>query len=254
MRPSKSEILGLAEAICLEAGKRLRKAFKGACELDAVLAHDVKAKADRETEAFIRQKILKARKSDSILGEEQGEETKKGKGLWVIDPIDGTINFSRRDPYFATTLAWQYDGETQVGVIYAPMTDELYYATKGGGAYKNGKRLHVSANTNLKTAMVHVGCGKGKEILPQWRRLEKIVKEIHSVRFKCCATLDLCALAEGNCEGYFDMGLYPWDFLAGKLIVEEAGGAVEISPGAEEGTFDCLAGTKSFVSAFKNQI
>lgn len=247
-------ILQTALRACHRAGEHLRSVTAEPRVVEAVLSHDIKARADRETEAVIRRELSQDRPQDAILGEEEGGEASRNGGLWIVDPIDGTINFVHRDPYFATTVAWARDGEVQAGVIHCPMDGTTYYALKGGGAYCDGRPIRVSETRDLSRAMLHVGCGKGESLVSNWRRLDPLVAAVHSVRFKCCATLDLCALAAGRCEGYCDMGLYLWDFAAGRLILEEAGGLCEAVPRpGEPGTFDVLAGVPGIFQELKKR-
>ena len=238
--PDTKAILEIAREACRRGGEKLKEAFGDLTLVKERLPHDIKSYADTASEEAIRKFLAAARPGDHILGEEEGGELSKEGGSWVVDPLDGTINFSHAIPYFAVTAAFYWQGSPLAGVIHDPLRGVDFWALKGEGAYRDGKRIKVSDTGELKDAMVFVGCGKSADFLEHWRSLEKIVSRIHSVRFNCCATLDLCALAEGRCDAYRDLGLYLWDFAAGALILEEAGGFFEARPGKIPGTYDCL--------------
>lgn len=238
--PDTKTILETAREACRRGGEKLKKAFGDLTLVKERLPHDIKSYADTASEEAIRKFLAAARPGDHILGEEEGGELSKEGGSWVVDPLDGTINFSHAIPYFAVTAAFYWQGSPLAGVIHDPLRGVDFWALKGEGAYRDGKRIKVSDTGELKDTMVFVGCGKSADFLEHWRSLEKIVSRIHSVRFNCCATLDLCALAEGRCDAYRDLGLYLWDFAAGALILEEAGGFFEARPGKIPGTYDCL--------------
>ncbi len=238
--PDTKTILETAREACRRGGEKLKEAFGDLTLVKERLPHDIKSYADTASEEAIRKFLAAARPGDHILGEEEGGELSKEGGSWVVDPLDGTINFSHAIPYFAVTAAFYWQGSPLAGVIHDPLRGVDFWALKGEGAYRDGKRIKVSDTGELKDAMVFVGCGKSADFLEHWRSLEKIVSRIHSVRFNCCATLDLCALAEGRCDAYRDLGLYLWDFAAGALILEEAGGFFEARPGKIPGTYDCL--------------
>ena len=238
--PDTKTILETSREACRRGGEKLKEAFGDLTLVKERLPHDIKSYADTASEEAIRKFLAAARPGDHILGEEEGGELSKEGGSWVVDPLDGTINFSHAIPYFAVTAAFYWQGSPLAGVIHDPLRGVDFWALKGEGAYRDGKRIKVSDTGELKDAMVFVGCGKSADFLEHWRSLEKIVSRIHSVRFNCCATLDLCALAEGRCDAYRDLGLYLWDFAAGALILEEAGGFFEARPGKIPGTYDCL--------------
>ena len=239
IRPASQEILSVAIEACRLGGERLSALFGSEVRKD-ILPHDIKSQADIEREEAIRTFLAAKRPEDAVMGEEEGGVLETSGGCWVLDPLDGTINFSHGIKYFAVTAAWYWNGEPEVGVIFDPNSKITYSAAKGQGAWRDGKPMRVSNTKALEESMVFVGCGKGKDIVSHWRKLEPIVARIHSVRFKCCATLDLAALAMGQCDGYLDQGLYLWDFAAGALILKEAGGEFSVTEGEEKGTFDFL--------------
>ena len=245
-------VLETAKKACRLGGEKLREAFGDLTLVRERLPHDIKSFADTESERVIREFLAKERPEDHILGEEEGGELSVEGGSWVIDPLDGTINFSHAIPYFAVTAAYFWQGKPLLGVIHDPLRGTDFWALKGEGAYKDDKKISVSQTKELKDAMVFVGCGKSEDFLEHWRSLERIVSKIHSVRFNCCATLDLCALAEGRCDAYRDLGLYLWDFAAGALILEEAGGFFEAKPGKIAGTYDCLGANAALFNEMRN--
>ncbi|MBO7542624.1 inositol monophosphatase [bacterium] len=249
--PDTKAILETAREACRRGGEKLKAAFGDLTLVKERLPHDIKSFADTASEEAIRKFLSAACPDDHILGEEEGGELSNEGGSWVVDPLDGTINFSHAIPYFAVTAAYFWQGKPLAGVIHDPLRGTDCWALKGEGAFKDGKKISVSQTKELKDAMVFVGCGKSEDFLEHWRSLERIVSRIHSVRFNCCATLDLCALSEGRCDAYRDLGLYLWDFAAGALILEEAGGFFEAKPGKIKGTYDCLGANPALFDELK---
>lgn len=190
--------------------------------------YDVVTRADKQGEAFLLEQIQKFFPDHAVLGEESGAHAGTGDYLWVIDPLDGTNNFSQGLPVFTVSIGLQYKGEAVVGVVYAPYFDELYTAAKGGGAYLNGKSLRVSAKSALAESVLGTGFPYDKDVNPDnnAENLASILPSLRGIRRMGSAAYDLACVAAGFLDGYWELALHPWDICAGALLVEEAGGIV----------------------------
>jgi myo-inositol-1(or 4)-monophosphatase len=199
-------------------GKDFQVSYKGHGKNNLV------TEVDQKTEKFIVNAILKKYPDHCVLGEEGGTIGKAGSPFrWIIDPIDGTTNFTHCYPFFAVSIGLEIKGKMAVGVIFAPILKELYYANKDGGAYLNGKKIQVSKEKNLETSLLATGFTyKNRGInLPNF---EHFLYNTQGIRRCGAATLDLCNVAAGRLDGYWELGLKPWDIAAGTLILQEAGG------------------------------
>ena len=193
--------------------------------------------ADIEAEYAIAGVIKKAFPSHIILGEEAhqaGDAT--AEHLWIIDPIDGTNNFAHQIPHFAVSVAYYHAGVAQCGVIFNPIRDEWHSAARGQGAFHDGRQVHVDDATRLDEVIVGVGFYYDRGAMME-ATLEAIGelkrKQIHGIRRFGTASLDLCMVGLGRYGAYFEYQLSPWDFAAGRLFVEEAGGKVTDARGGE---------------------
>ncbi|MGF1718507.1 inositol monophosphatase [Vibrio kyushuensis] len=190
--------------------------------------HNWVTEADIAVENHIRDRIKASFPNDKILGEELGCDN-KSLPIWVIDPIDGTSNFTRGIPFWSIVLAWVDEEGTQIGVVYDPVTDELFYAEKDLGAWKNGERIQCSKTEEPKHAVLGIGHAwhsafSYHDIIDGLRSNEADYRRFGS------AALSLAHTACGRIDGYYERFLNSWDFLAGALLVQEAGGkAVEAS-------------------------
>ena len=189
---------------------------------------DMVTDVDRETEAFIISRIREAFPDHGIFGEESGVQTGSSPFRWVIDPIDGTVSFIHDTHYWCVSIALQKDGETIAGAIYAPKFDELFYAEKGKGAFLNGKPIHVSACTALRSAVVSTGfaCVRAKRRPDNMIYFPQVLRKVQSMRRCGSAALDLCHVAVGRYDGYWEMELNLYDVAAGAIIALEAGAVV----------------------------
>lgn len=182
--------------------------------------------ADREVEKAVIETISKTYPDHAFLGEEGGEQNQGSEFMWVIDPIDGTTNFVNGIPLFAISIALVKDSEHVVSVIYNPITDTLFTAEKGKGAYCNGRRFNVS-DQDAKTGMVTIGTSSDPNDKELVRRLFYHAKDyIKSVRYLGSTVIELGYLARGGTEGFVNVGTKKWDYTAGTLIVLEAGGMI----------------------------
>ena len=179
--------------------------------------------ADHDSEALIRRGLADAFPDDGLLGEE-GSRTESVSGRrWVVDPLDGTTNFLYGFPGWAVSIAL----EGELGVVYDPVREELFVAERGGGATLNGSPLRVRAHSDLSTALIATGFGYDAERRgKQGEVLRRVLPRIRDVRRAGAASLDLCWLAAGRLDGYFERGLGAWDWAAARIVAEEAGAAV----------------------------
>lgn len=190
-------------------------------------ATDVVTEMDTASERLIVGALLEARPGDAVLGEEGGAAAGSSRVRWVIDPIDGTVNYLYGLPPYAVSIAAEVDGQVAAGVVYDPVLDEMYAATRGGGATCNGVALHCSAETVLGQALVATGFGyAAARRARQAQLLCSVLPAVRDIRRQGSAALDLCSVARGRVDAYYERGLFPWDLAAGELIAREAGAKV----------------------------
>lgn len=191
---------------------------------------DVVTNADRASEALILNNIHSLfGNTHSILSEESGEESNGSDFCWVIDPLDGTTNYSSGLPIFCVSIGLQYKKETVMGVVYAPYLDELYTAIKGEGAWLNGMPIKVSANKELSKAVVSTGFPVDKDVNPDNNidNVARVLPLVRGMRRLGAAAWDICAVAAGYLDAYWEMNLHKWDVCAATLIAQEAGAVVK---------------------------
>lgn len=188
---------------------------------------DLVTDIDKECERTAASILLKAYRDHAILGEE-GQVTGNSDSdyKWIIDPIDGTTNFVKGIPHCAISIALQHQGRTQVGVVFDPITNEMFTACRGEGAALNGSRIRVNNKQGLDGAIICTAFPiRYRERMKDYIELfTKLIDQCADVRRTGCASLDLCYTACGRFDAYLEQGLKPWDFAAGELIVREAGG------------------------------
>jgi myo-inositol-1(or 4)-monophosphatase len=232
------EYLQAALKTVIEAGDFLKENFGKVQDIQAEekKANDLVSFVDRETEKMIRDRILKEFPDHQFLGEELGNNKKTGRFLWVIDPLDGTKNFLSGIDIFAISCALLYDGEPIVGVVYNPVKNELFYATRGGGAFKNGRKIEVNRNLPLERTLFATAFPFREKT--RFDFLNEVFKRLYfqfsDVRRLGSAALDLCYVAEGIFSVFYEYGLSIWDIAAGSLIVKEAGGVVRDFSGGSD--------------------
>ncbi|WP_337867827.1 inositol monophosphatase family protein [Meiothermus sp.] len=187
---------------------------------------DVVTQADHESEAAIRELIAMRHPDHVVLGEEQGQD-KEGAFRWIVDPLDGTVNYAHGFPFYAVSIGLEVHGEVVLGVVLDTARGELFTATKGGGAYLNGRPIRVSNRSTLVGSLLATGfpydVNKDTENLTYFQRA--LTKGL-MVRRPGAAALDLVYVAAGRLDGFWEVKLNPWDVAAGWLIVSEAGGQV----------------------------
>lgn len=197
--------------------------------------NDYVSDADRAAEKTVIDCILKHYPDHAILAEESGTQGESDT-VWIIDPLDGTTNYLHGFPVFAVSIGVQVKGRVEHGVVYDPMRQELFTASRGEGAQLDGRRIRVSGRKQLETALIGTGFpfrqGE-KELDPYLSMLGKVVRNTSGVRRPGAAALDLCYVAAGRLDAFWETGLAPWDMAAGGLIIREAGGIVSGLDGSE---------------------
>lgn len=188
--------------------------------------NDFVTQIDRSAEGEIVKIIRKAYPQHAILGEEGGASG-SNEVVWIIDPLDGTTNFLHGLPHFAVSIGIQVRGKLEHGVIYAPCTQDLYIATKGSGATLNNRKIRGSTAKELDSALIGTGVPIRADLLDAYMpMLKTIAGNSAGIRRAGSAALDLAYVAAGRLDGYFELGLKPWDMAAGIVLVQEAGGTV----------------------------
>ncbi len=187
---------------------------------------DVVTAADKAAEKVLINHIRDAYPDHSILSEESGAEEHSGEFRWVIDPLDGTTNFSQGLPLFSVSAGIEHRGTTVAGVVFAPYLNEMFHAVKGEGAFLNGKRITVSGKDRLDQSVVATGFPVDKLENPDNNidNVARVMPLVRGLRRLGSAAIDLCYVAAGFLDGYWELNLHEWDASAGLLIVDEAGG------------------------------
>ena len=207
--------------------------------------YDVKLALDVESQEKAEEVIRSAFPDHAILAEEEtgqvGSPVTDSPYRWIVDPIDGTVNFSHCLPFWCTSVAVQEGGRTVAGVVYAPQMNELYAAASDRPATMNDSPLHVSSTASMEESIVNTGIYRHDDDVPGFAILEAITRSIQRPRVMGCAALDICRVASGQAEGYFEAGIYTWDAAAGALIVEQAGGRAETLMERGDGRIAVLA-------------
>lgn len=224
-------ILNIAIRAARRAGEIIARAMDriDRVHISAKTEQDFVTNIDIAAEKAILETIEMAYPRHGILAEESGK--KKGQEFtWIIDPLDGTSNFIHRFPHFAVSIAVQSQGSKQVehGVVYDPVREELFTATRGTGAQLNGHRIRVSPQKNLNQALLATGLpfSQRHRLDAYFEALKNIFQSISDIRRSGSAAMDLAYVAAGRLDGYWEVGLKPWDIAAGALLVQEAGGLV----------------------------
>ncbi len=224
--PHPAELLQIAADLAREAGTMVHVGRAGGITSTATKssATDMVTEFDRASERLIADGLLRSRPHDAIVGEE-GTDTAGTSGVqWLVDPIDGTTNFLYGLPGYNVSIAARHDGVTLAGAVYLPFTDELFTATHGGGAQLDGVTIHCRAATTLADALVATGFSYVPERrIAQASRVAALIGSVRDIRRSGAAAADLCAVAAGRVDVYYEEWLGPWDLAAGELIAREAG-------------------------------
>jgi myo-inositol-1(or 4)-monophosphatase len=231
------------------AGKLLRKNFGGTLTVDEVTHHDIKLEIDKQAQQVITKVILADYPDHCILGEEGVTGNANADVRWVVDPLDGTVNYFYGIPHYAVSVAAQIrkrdarateeEWETVAGVVLAPEVDELFASEKGAPAVLHGRRIQVSDRADLSEAILAIGFFKSAETIN--RSLEDfkhLVGRVRKVRIMGAAALDVVYVACGRFDAYIEYGIKLWDIAAGQLILENAGGRAALKPHGDARSFD----------------
>jgi myo-inositol-1(or 4)-monophosphatase len=222
-----TDLLTLAEAVAREAGAALRDSFASLGSLEVSIkstATDLVSDADVATERLIRARLHESRPGDAILGEEGGEGEGTTGLRWVVDPLDGTVNFLFGIPQWAVSIACENSDGALAGVVYDAVRDEMWSARRDGPATLNGVALHGSERTELATALVSTGFGYDAAIRKvQAATVARLLPHVRDIRRFGSAALDLVWCAGGRYDAFYERGLNAWDLAAGGLVCERAG-------------------------------
>lgn len=218
----------VAAQAALRAGEIQRERYGGELSVEYKGTIDLVTEVDRACEEAILQ-ILRSRFPDhDVLAEESGSDRRGSRYVWFVDPLDGTTNYAHAYPFFASSIALARDGELIAAAVYAPMRDELFTAERGQGARLNGAPLRTSSESRLIASLLVTGFPYDVHEHPEERLalFNHLVPRAQGIRRSGSAALDLCYVAAGRLDGFWEERLNPWDVLAGALLVEEAGGRV----------------------------
>jgi myo-inositol-1(or 4)-monophosphatase len=226
-------------------------------DVDYKEASDYVTRVDRESEQIIIDTIHEVFHEHHFLAEESLHDTEGGGYLWIIDPLDGTTNFIHGYPQFSVSIALQHDKEMITGVIFDPLRNESFTTDRGKGAFLDNKQVTVSKNS-LQTSLITTGFPfRKKKFIDLYLRLfRNIFDRVSDIRRAGSAALDLAHLASGRCDGFFEIGLSPWDIAAGSLLIREAGGVITDFGGGEDflATGNIVAGSPDVHRALLKEV
>lgn len=220
-----------------EAAMAAGKLLMDRLRTDFAVAHkgatNLVTEVDLASEKLIVSRILEAFPGHTVLAEEKHSKAVRGSYRWIIDPIDGTTNYAHRYPVFAVSIGLEIDGELEWGIVYNPNLGEVFTARRGGGAYLNGERLHVSGISDLDKCLLTTGFPYDvRESRANLDHFASFMLCSQAVRRGGSAAMDFCYVAAGRFDGFWEVELHPWDSAAGFLMVREAGGMVTDFDGA----------------------
>ncbi len=222
--------LAAAEAAARKAGTFLRRSFHEQKLVDEVHEHDIKLRLDKDCQALITEELRHDFPDYAVLGEE-GRSAGDAEHEWVIDPIDGTVNYFYGIPIFCVSIALRVAGRLVLGCVYDPMQDECFCALAGGQACCNGRPIGVSPRNRMAEAVVFIGHGRhdgsGEAGI---RRFAHVSAQVRKIRILGSAAIALCYIAAGRFDAYVEGRINLWDFAAARVILEAAGGQLEFSP------------------------
>src|ERR1700756_1027150 len=223
--------LDAAESAARAAGELLRKNFHSPQHVNATTAHDIKLAIDVQTQELITKELLKQFPHHTLYGEEGIVGDQSSEHQWVVDPLDGTVNYFYQIPHFCVSIALRLKSEIIVGVIYDPMREEMWSGQKGEKPRLNGQHFRVSERTELAEAVISVGLSKtGEMIKTNFPLLQEMIHRVRKCRVLGSAALDMAYVACGRFDAYIEQGISLWDIAAGWLLVENAGGTVDLRP------------------------
>jgi myo-inositol-1(or 4)-monophosphatase len=223
-------MINTAIAAARVAGETLRQGFGQGVQINESTAHDLKIQADVDAQAQISKIIFAQFPDHKILGEEEGDTGNPNAEIeWIIDPIDGTLNYAYGLPHFCVSIAARDKNKMLLGVIYDPMREELFTVTHDGPALLNGRPLQVSPRTALADCCFVIGFAKSQEAIEKGLKLfEHYAPRLKKLRMMGSAALDIAYVAAGRLDAYMESNIQLWDVAAGNLMVERAGGRVQM--------------------------
>jgi myo-inositol-1(or 4)-monophosphatase len=220
-----------AEKAARAAGQLLRQNFSHPLRVNSAEAHDIKLAIDVEAQDLIARSLLQEFPDHALYGEEGivGDQTSDHQ--WVVDPLDGTVNYFYSIPHFCVSIALRFKAEVIVGVIYDPMRDEMWSTQKGEKPTLNGEHFRVSERADLAEAVISVGLSKtGETIDSNFPFLQQMLHRARKCRLLGSAALDMAYVACGRLDAYIEQGISLWDIAAGWILIETAGGSVDLRP------------------------
>jgi myo-inositol-1(or 4)-monophosphatase len=222
------QIIEFAQNLARDAGRLLAEKLTQHNPVYYKGTIDLVTEADKMSEDLILAEISRYYPDHGILSEESKEKNKQAALRWIIDPLDGTTNYAHGFPYFCVSMALEKDGVVVLGVIYDPIRDDLFAASRGGGAWRNGQKMQVSATNDLSRSLLVTGFPYDIRISPEnnINNFNKMALKAQAIRRNGAAALDLAYLATGRFDGFWELKLQPWDTAAGCLLVTEAGGVI----------------------------
>lgn len=221
-------MLEFAKKIALNAGKRLARQYRHSrLRVGYKSRFEPVIRQDKEIESYLRKQIRKKYPKHGIIGEEGTRVEQRNGYSWILDPLDGTINYMRGFPYFSVSVAVMKNGRPFIGVVYNPLMCELFWAQSGKGAYMNGRKIGASGVSRLEQAYFSTGFRykRGKGFIRPLKKIKNVLEKSMVVRRTGSASTDLCNVARGSFDGFFMYDTRKWDVMAGILIVKEAGGS-----------------------------
>jgi myo-inositol-1(or 4)-monophosphatase len=219
--------LGAALSVAMKAGEVLRAGFGAEHEITYKSEVDLVTEVDAEAERMIREELLGTFPTYGMLAEEGGELASQEDARWIVDPLDGTTNYTHGLPIFCVSIALERDGEVVLGVVYDPMREETFVAERGRGATLNGHPIGASDTDEPIRALIATGFPYDRTEMPEAMELfGRFAATARGMRRLGSTALDLCYVASGRIDGYYERGIWPWDLAAGSVILEEAGGRV----------------------------
>ena len=222
-----NQFLEVAIETAIEAGSILLSEFDQPAKISYKGEVDLVTQADRRSEEAIVGRLRRYFPTHTIIAEEGSGQEADARYRWIVDPLDGTTNFAHGYPCFAVSIGFEHEGELLAGVIYQPVSKELFTTARGEGAHLNGKRIEVSSIDRLATSLLATGFPSVKRTRnPNIHYYRDFTLSSHGVRRDGSAALDLAAVACGRFDGFWEFGLHSWDTAAGALLVREAGGVV----------------------------
>jgi myo-inositol-1(or 4)-monophosphatase len=225
------QYLHAAENAARAAGKLLRENFHRQQRVNVAEAHDIKLEIDVRTQELIGKLLLDEFPGHALYGEEGIVGDQSSDHQWIVDPLDGTVNYFYGIPHFCVSIALRLQKQTVVGVIYDPIRNEIWTGQQNDVAKLNGAPIHVSDRKELAEAIISIGLAKtGETINTNFPRLQQMIHRVRKCRVLGSAALDLAYVACGRFDAYIETGISLWDIAAGSLLVEKAGGTVDVRP------------------------